>query len=420
MMGWSDELMDLYRFAWMFALITWPLVWFASLSSYKHALGPEVSAVWTRRWRVWLAVASFIVGAFLIAFRLDSVVPGGMSLQRAMQGHAAVEHGFEHPMDVALIVGQLWCAGLVPVLGGALLVKLYEKWLNGRTSEAERQRGAAGVRAWLSGANVVLILGIAVCARVSEYGNLSLMAALLITAAVALAYPLVTTAIGADSASGRSASSAPGWATADLSPERERVLRMLEDGKVTAEEAAELLSALGHTLPAAPTTVEPWTAGRKLMLVGAAAVLLGFFLPWFSFNMSEEMQRAFNQTMSQLPQGIQAPAFNLPIPAGTAVHVAGGDVGHGLGWIMLGLALTAAVMPFVATGLAREQRRVVMLAALAVGGIIGLYLLTGNLSRIDVGLPLVLVGYATEAFGVVRDRLGWGPAPALMTRAQVV
>jgi hypothetical protein len=414
--GWSEELMDLYRFAWTFGLITWPLVWFASLSSYKHVLGPEVSAVWTRRWRVWLAVASFIVGAFLIAFRLDTVVPNGMSLQRAMQSRMLMERAAEQPMDVALIVGQLWCAGLVPVLGGALGVKLYEKWLNGRTSEAERQRGAAGVRAWLNGANVVLILGIAICARVSEYGNLSLVALLLMTAAVVLAYPMVTTMTSADAVSGTAAVVA-----ADLTPERERVLRMLEEGKVTAEEAAELLSALGHTIPVSPTVVEPWTPGRKLMMAGAAAVLVGFFLPWFSFNPGAEVRRMMGQMTTSMGMDVRAiPGTDMVETPGATVRIAGGDIGHGLGWIMLALALAAAATPFVATGLAREQRRVVMLVALAAGGIVGLYLLTGNLSRVEFGLPIVLVGYAVEAFGVVRDRIVWNGAPAFATRAQVV
>jgi hypothetical protein len=186
---------------------------------------------------------------------------------------------------------------------------------------------------------------------------------------------------------------------------------MLEEGKITAEEAAELLSALGQTLPAA-TAVEPWTPGRKLMLAGAAVVLVGFFLPWFSFNTVEEMRRAFYEAHSQLPPGMAVPAADLPMPGGMTVRITGGDVRHGLGWIMLGLALGAAVTPYVATGLAREQRRVVMLVALAAGGIVGLYLLTGNFSRVDVGLPIVLVGYVVEVVGVVRDQMTWR-APVL-------
>jgi hypothetical protein len=413
--GWGDEMIQLYRAAWLIALVTWPLVWFASLSTYKQALGPEVSAVWTRRWRVWLATVSFGVGWCLMAFRFDSVVPGGMSLEQVMRSNGLVERALEHAMDTALIVGQLWCVGLLPVLAGALGVKLYEKWVNGRTSEAERRPGAEGVRAWIGGWNLILVLGILVC-NTMGYGYLSIVAALFV-AALVLAYPLSVAATSRPGAAGMPAMAGGG---ADLTPERERVLRMLEEGKVTAEEAAELLSALGHTIPAEPS-VEPWTPGRKLVMAGAAVVLVGFFLPWFSFNPGAEVRRMMGQAATSMGMDARAiPGTDMVETGGATVHVAGGDIGHGLGWIMLALALGAAVTPFVATGLPREQRRVVMLVALAAGGIVGLYLLTGNFSRVDLGLPIVLVGYGVEAFGVVRDQVAWRGAPAYRATAQVV
>lgn len=416
----EEWVIDVYRVAGGLAMGLWPVVWFASLSSWKYALGPEVSAVWTRRWRVWLSLAAFAVGVWMIAGQLDAMTPGGMSLNRFLQGMMVVEHAAEHPMDVAIHVVQLWSAGLLPVLGAALGVKLYEKWVNGRLSEAERRPGRVGVRAWLSGWNVVLIVGVAACASL-WYGFVSFFAALMMTAAVVLAYPVAVTAMS----SGGPSSSAGNAPPADLSPERERVLRLLEEGRVTAEEAAELLSALGATLP--PPVVpagEPWTPGRKLMVLGAVVVLIGFFLPWFEVNLGREMRQTMNQVIGSMPMGSEMQGMAVQgddaVAAGTpTVRVTGGDIGHGLGWIALGLGIGAALVPMLLPTLARDQRRGIMTVALAGGAILLLYLLTGNLSRVSFGLPLVMIGYALEIVGLLRDQFAWH-VPALRTTAQAV
>jgi hypothetical protein len=71
------------------------------------------------------------------------------------------------------------------------------------------------------------------------------------------------------------------------------------------------------------------------VLVGAGMVLLSFFLPWFSSNAGQEMGRLGGQMMDGLLQHMQTPTL----------YIAGGEVGNGLGWIVLLLALGVAVLP---------------------------------------------------------------------------
>ena len=80
--------------------------------------------------------------------------------------------------------------------------------------------------------------------------------------------------------------------------------------------------------------------------------------------------------------------------------------------VVASITPVAALVPVLLPGLAREQRRGVMTAALEAGAVILLYLLTGNLSHVSLGLPVVMVGYAVEVVGLVRDPFAWGaPAP---------
>ncbi len=134
------------------------------------------------------------------------------------------------------------CAGLLIVFGVPFAVRLYGKWLGNSLDEREKASGVDGVRAWLSGWNVFLVVAISLCAwRGFEY---SFWGVLAMTTGLLLAYP----AVRALSTAGESPPAAATPA-ADLSDEREGVLKLLEEGKITAEEGAELLSALSETVP---------------------------------------------------------------------------------------------------------------------------------------------------------------------------
>jgi hypothetical protein len=60
--------------------------------------------------------------------------------------------------------------------------------------------------------------------------------------------------------------------------ERAKILRMVEDGKINADEGSELLDAMGRST--AMRGQEKFSRADIVMLLGAALVIFGFFLPW--------------------------------------------------------------------------------------------------------------------------------------------
>jgi hypothetical protein len=297
--------------------------------------------------------------------------------------------------------------GLMVLAGMPLVIKLYRAWMGGRVSEKERAAGAAGFRAWLSPLNLVLAIIVAICVEYAYgYSGLAVFA---VEIMALLAYPLMM-----DSRSG-AASSASAETADNLTVEREKVLAMLEAGKITAEESAELLSALGSTLREPGRAQTQLLPAQRTMLIGAALVLVGFFMPWFSVNLGEEMQRLSGQIQQQMNQfsqqmpgmPAQSPS-NLPnlfdnAPAGT-IRVAGGDVPHGLGWIILVASLGAAILPLIAQHLEAESQRTVTMVTLGAGTLLLIYLLTSNPRWISIGLVLATVGYFVQWAAMLKGR----------------
>ncbi|MHC4641661.1 MAG: SHOCT-like domain-containing protein [Planctomycetota bacterium] len=62
------------------------------------------------------------------------------------------------------------------------------------------------------------------------------------------------------------------------SAERDRILKMVEEGKINTEEGTELLDSMGRS--SALRGEEKFSKVDMIMLMGAALVVLGFFLPW--------------------------------------------------------------------------------------------------------------------------------------------
>jgi hypothetical protein len=293
-----------------------------------------------------------------------------------------------------------FCAILFPLLVVPFTTRLYCKLIGGHLTEAEKLPNAGGVRAWLGTGNVLCAALIPVC--VNQLFDLPFIAMMTLTFGLLLAYPLLN--IAARSAQ---PAAAP---TEDLSHEREKVLRLLELGKITADESAELLNALGHT--AASPRVKPTgeiTAHRKIILLGAALVLIGFFLPWISVNPAEEanrlqsqLQQSMNQQMPvNLPVTMNPPTFSQ---SGWTIRLCGGDIAHGLGWWILLLGIAAAVLPFFATNLSGELQKKVTLGCLGAGAIILIYLFTNNLRYVSVGILFGLAGYILELIGTLQER----------------
>ena len=208
------------------------------------------------------------------------------------------------------------------------------------------------------------------------------------------------------------APAAPALVPEDMSAEREKIVSMIESGRLTAEEGAELLQALGASRQQPAARPVMLTGGQRLVLVGAAMVTLGFFLPWFILDSGAEAGRMVNQMQKSLGSafagsGIQMPGgMGMPEPVLNAwrVSVNGGGVAHGLGVAVLALALAAALLPYFALALDAATARAIRLLCLGAGGVILLYLLSQNVRAAGIGLMVVMAGYAVQAAALLRDR----------------
>lgn len=293
-------------------------------------------------------------------------------------------------------------AGILVLTSLPLVIKLYRGWIGGHVTEAEKATGAAGIRAWLSPASLVLALLVSICAE-NGFGY-SFLSVLALTIMALLAYPVFMTLTRPGP------SPAPAERAENLTAEREKVLSLLEAGKITAEESAELLNALGTTLK---TPVPPGSAlasEHRTMLIGAGLVLIGFFLPWFTINLGKELQGEMNQFAQQIP-GMSGQLSMLPPNANgifnlhtESINISGGNVGHGLGWFILFLSIGTAVLPLAATQLDPQTLRTASMVALGVGALLLLYLLTGNLRVLNVGIVLASAGYFLQWVCLLKPR----------------
>jgi len=297
--------------------------------------------------------------------------------------------------------------GLLVLTAMPLAVKLYLGWIGGKLTDAERAPAAAGIRAWLSVSNLALAICVSFFAvQVSDY---SFAGMLLLTIGALAAFPLFTTL-------NRPAPDQPSAAPADnLTAEREKVLSMLDAGKITAEESAELLNALGSTVKAAETRRIDLSSQQRMVMIGAGLVLIGFFLPWFRINpgevlnqMTQQFSGVMNQVVPQMPQMPGNPNFQFPNAgqnsdsANFTITVAGGDLSHGLGWIILVAAIAVAILPFAAAQLDDRSRRTASLVALGAGSFFLLYVFTQGMRFLSIGILLAAAGYAVEWIGLLK------------------
>jgi hypothetical protein len=289
--------------------------------------------------------------------------------------------------------------GVSNVFLTALGLRLWGRWVGDKATVEERQPGLVGVRAWFRASNVSIAVAVIVSTWLGFGVSPLLMA--VVTMAVLAAYPTLRME---SSAVAPAAPSAP--TTDDLSAEREKIVSMLEAGKLTPDESAELLQALSETRAPATQRVK-LTPGQRLMLIGAALVTLGFFLPWFVINPGKEAGRLMNQMKVSLPLESSFPGRDLGLPHPTlqtpSISISGGDIQKGLGWMALLLAGSAALIPYITTRLDESALRTVRLLCLGVGSLIVLYLLTQNIRFIGIGLVVAVSGYIVEIVGVIRE-----------------
>lgn len=311
------------------------------------------------------------------------------------------------------------CHGAIVLWVVPFAVRFFNKWTGKNLTDAEKTPSGQGIRTWLGAGNVTLAVLISLCAW--QGYDYSFWAILALTIGLVIAYPLINMI-----AKG-TLPEAP-TPSVDLSAERQRVLKLLEEGKITAEESAELLSALGQTVP--PVRVSAAVTGeQKLMLIGLLVVLVSFFLPWLSINPGEELGRAMGQMQNMMPSvqtlpGSQVPMnppHNMPsvppfvMPSGenfsqnfnlstSSIRISGGDVANHLGWAVLLLGMGATAVSFMGS-VRFGTRKTVSLVTLGLGAIILAYLLTSCFRYVSAGIVVAMVGYLLLAIGTVRQRL---------------
>lgn len=286
----------------------------------------------------------------------------------------------------------LWlvCMGLFWVLLIPFCARLYLKWIQGEMTEPEKREGTEGMRAWLSTEHVFWILAIAFCGW-QGYAFPIWWGLLLGLVALELwpvgMHLLRTEPVPAERP-----------VPEDTSLERERVLRLLEQGKITASESAELLNALATSAQSvrASRSASPQ---QRLIWLGTTLVLLGFFLPWFSIDTGKEVNRVFQQMQQAMPQG----APQMPQMITGVVQVRGGDIAHGLGWVILVAAVAASVLPYFAPEMDGKKRQMLVLGALAAGTFTLVYLLTDSIRYASIGMLFCLAGYAVCLAGAIKE-----------------
>lgn len=325
-----------------------------------------------------LLVAAEIASVGLVYYGVRHIWP----MASVAAGYMVTNDQFDVAVDVGL-------AFLLPLAAIPFLAKLYLTWIAGEVTDAEKAHGMEGIRAWLRGGNLVCAIVISLCLWLGF--GCSFWAPVALALLALLAFPILSLAMDT--------TKTPAPATEAIPPERERVLKMLDDGKITAQESAELLNALAHSAPARPPQSAP-APHRRMVWIGAALLLIGFFFPWFVIN----TQQAMNNMLNQMPLAQAMPNFG----GGMTIYVAGGDIAHGLGWGVLFLGMVAAALPFVAATLDPQTCQKISLLALSAGAIILIYLLTQNVRFVSIGILLGLAGYALEFIGVLKAReLDW-------------
>jgi hypothetical protein len=158
--------------------------------------------------------------------------------------------------------------------------------------------------------------------------------------------------------------------------ERSRILRMVEDGKISANEGRELLDAMGKS--SALRGEEKFSRIDILMLVGVALVVLGFFLPWAYIRMA-------------------------PVP-GPFGRVSGYQAGYhtgALGWAIFIIGIASAVPVFVTPRNLLYKISMLQIFLTFIGSILVISVMVRAEEHLGAGLIFCLIGFIVGSFASV-------------------
>ncbi len=164
------------------------------------------------------------------------------------------------------------------------------------------------------------------------------------------------------------------WMGADApanDPERKRILAMVESGKITSQEGAELLDAMGKS--SALRAQDAFSRPDIVLLVGVGLVVLGFFLPWVRVRFDALVGIFGRSTACQYGYHVGA-----------------------VGWAVLIMAIASAIPIFITPSryLYKISMLQVFLAILGLMIVASLLISAGD--KLQVGLVLCALGFAVE------------------------
>jgi len=150
--------------------------------------------------------------------------------------------------------------------------------------------------------------------------------------------------------------------------EREKILRMVENAKISAEEGSELLDAMGRS--SALRGQEKFSRLDFVTLIGAALVILGFFLPWVYIHM-------------------RSPVVY------TWVYQAGYQVGA-LGWTIFIIGILSAVPVFVTPKDFLYKISMLQIFLILIGLVLVISVLVRAGHNLGAGLIICVAGFVIE------------------------
>jgi hypothetical protein len=144
--------------------------------------------------------------------------------------------------------------------------------------------------------------------------------------------------------------------------ERNRILKMVEEGKISADEGKELLDAMGKS--SALRGEEKFTRVDIVILCGVGLVVLGFCLPWVSSSMFKSGYQAGYQTGA-------------------------------IGWSILIIAIASAILAFVTPSSFLYKITMLQIFLILIGLIIVISILVqvADYSDLGAGLFFCLAGF---------------------------
>jgi len=178
--------------------------------------------------------------------------------------------------------------------------------------------------------------------------------------------------------------------------ERAKILRMVEDAKISAEEGSDLLDAMGRS--SALRAQEKFSRLDIVMLVGAALVILGFFLPWVYIRMPKMLNSSISQAPMSKSFSHQVPRPFVPGFLGNAsVYQTGPNVGA-IGWVIFIIGILSAVPVFITPKDFLYKISMLQIFLILIGLVLVISVLVRAGSNLGAGLIFCLAGFIVELF----------------------